>query len=178
MMDDLTREAQQYRGLSPDQLVAIYNEAIGRAELAAEKLKVLGRGPGWRALYREADRYECSIVSRAMLLLFCKQRGWTLSKRDFGLRTLGRGGCWDGMLFWDQREDTHATLDHAEWFRRDRKVAAITAHLYGWPRVRRKCEDLARRYSVRLEVPDFPSWHFPVPNGTTLVVYAGPAGEG
>jgi hypothetical protein len=70
--------------------------------------------------------------------------------------------------------DFHDNLDHPFFYRRNRKAAAIAAHLYNFPANRAACEKLALSFGLTFEVPDFPSWHYP--NGTKLVVYIGPAG--
>jgi hypothetical protein len=110
---------------------------------------------------RQSFRYESAQR-------FGKLHGWTPMKlgRSFGFNTLAKGGfarrSRDGQ--W------HAPHDHAYFYHRDKRTTAIAAHLYNWPNSRETCEAAARRYNLRFETPDFPSWHHPLPNGTTLIV--------
>jgi hypothetical protein len=114
----------------------------------------------------ESASMQHSIARNAAAVLR-EQRGWRWARSHaFGLQTLGRGGISDGVGPRYGHEDgvcTHTIMDHAYWFRRNRKAAAIAAHLYGWPHRRDVCEDAARRYGLRLEIPDFPSWYYPTP---------------
>jgi len=85
-----------------------------------------------------------NAIERRLAIDFGAARGWTLSPSSFGLRTLAEGkqhGRWQrftasydrtnpgALMFFDQ-------FDHPYYYRRDRKAAAIAAHLYRWPAVR------------------------------------------
>lgn len=71
----------------------------------------------------------------------------------------------------------HELLDHAYCVKRGRYAAAIAAHLYEgeFAAHRARCEALAARYGLTLEVPDYPSWYYP--GATRFVLYIGPAGH-
>jgi hypothetical protein len=110
---------------------------------------------------------------------FGASRGWTLTTKDFGLRTLAEGKQHDfGHRYTMFRRDLnpsagefHDQFDHPYHYRRQRKAAAIAAHLYNYPANKAECEKLAAHYGLDFEVPDFASWWNP--GGTTLVVYIG-----
>jgi hypothetical protein len=118
---------------------------------------------------RELERiYACRLA-----LDFADSREWILARTDFGLATLARGGCWGA----ESPALVHDTFDHPYYFRRNRRAAAIAAHLYegAFQANRARCEALAGRLGLTLELPDYPSWYYP--GATTLVVYVGPAGR-
>jgi hypothetical protein len=138
----------------------------------------------WRA--KDTAQREFAMERAAQLRLaidFGAGRGWKLTNSDFGLRTLAEGKQHDGgqrySMFGRHTNpsagDYHYNFDHSYYYRRDRKAAAITAHLYGFPSIRAACEKLAAEFGLEFEVPDFPSWWNP--GATTLVVYVGPAGR-
>ena len=62
-------------------------------------------------------------------------------------------------------------VDHGYFYRKDRKAAAVAAHLYGdFDAAKRKdTEATAALYGLRVTWPeDFPSWY--LPGRTTLIV--------
>jgi hypothetical protein len=105
---------------------------------------------------------------------FGEQRGWTPMRlgRGFGFNTLAKGGF--ARRGYNDRLPDHRCMDHAYFYHRDRFATAIAAHIYNWPNNRAACEAAAQSFGLRLEVPDFPSWHHSLPGGTTLIVYVGP----
>jgi hypothetical protein len=165
-----------------NQPIAIRDDATNPDEVAAlatlvtelqEKLRHATRYPRIHALQQElrATRYRLAV-------LFGERHGWRLSRSDFSPSVLARRGLFNGRGY---RFDPwpRSLVDHGYFYRKDRKAAAVAAHLYG-------CFDAAKRqdtgataalYGLRVTWPeDFPSWY--LPGRTTLVVctpLAGPA---
>jgi hypothetical protein len=171
--------------LNIDQLVALPVEQLTTALIAAKKAGLDAQhakdaaDPAHRYISRrradETYRYFQS-VQLAAALKFGIERGWTLTKSEFSLKMLARGSTETGGSWcdaqWDRggwRGDLHAVFDHAYYYRRDRRAAAIVAHLYNWPDVRAQCEAVAAHYGLTFEAPDYPSWWNL--HGTKLVVY-------
>ena len=130
----------------------------------------------WRLLSALRRERELERVFACRLALdFAESRGWTLSRSDFVLAALARGGVHGGYLPYPY--DHHTTMDHSYYFRRNRRAAAIAAHLYegAFLANRARCEALAAALGLTLELPDYPSWYYP--GATTLVLYVGPAGR-
>jgi hypothetical protein len=166
-------EAAEFHGLDPvarAKLITLEHASIAKASLSS-------------AVRRSERRLEALQHSAAWT--FGEARGWRLSRSTFGFVTLARSRRHGGWRRYDHQADNgngyfdgesaHA-CDHPQWYRRDRKAAAIVAHLYGWPDCRPACEALAARYGLELLVPDLPSWW--VPHRTQLIAYIGPAGAG
>jgi hypothetical protein len=179
-MDHYTQKAvDRFAGLDPHALVTLMlqHAAAGRE---AERLWEETRD--WQHRARAKDAFTLESAARLRLAIdFGAARGWTLAKSGFGLRTLGTGKTHAGSRYTSLGEDAdpyagnfHDECDHAYYFRRNRKAAAIAAHLYNFPGNRAQCEALATRFGLTLETPDFPSWWNP--GGTRLVLYIGPAG--
>jgi len=138
-----------------------------------EKLRDAKRYPRSNALQQDlhATRQRLAVV-------FGERHGWHLSRSDFSPSVLARRGLFNGRGYnvdpWPR-----ALVDHGYFYRKDRKAAAVAAHLYGTfdAAKRQDTEDTAALYGLRVNWPeDFPSWY--LPGRTTLVVcrpLAGPA---
>lgn len=114
-------------------------------------------------------------MQQAAAIDFGASRGWSLSQKQFDLIALAEGKQHQGARPLDMSLSMlHQCFDHPYFYRRNRKAAAIVAHLYGWPKVRPECEKAAAMYGLTLNVPDLPSWWY---DGTTIVAYIGPAGQ-
>ena len=103
-------------------------------------------------------------------MLFGERHGWHLSKSDFSPSVLARRGLFNGRGYhvdpWPRE-----LVDHGYFYRRDRKAAAVAAHLYGTfdAAKRQDTEATASLYGLRVTWPeDFPSWY--LPGRTTLIV--------
>jgi hypothetical protein len=126
----------------------------------------------WRHAQHEEEDLRLHLAQT-----FSEARRWRPAKAGFDLPTLARGGTstdWMTALQNSPVMVTRAVLDHPYYFKRNRKAAAIAAHLYNYPDCKEQCISVARAFDVTFEAPDFPSWWFP--GGTTLVLYIGPAG--
>ena len=102
-------------------------------------------------------------------MLFGERHGWRLSKSDFSPSVLARRGLFNGRGYHDPwpRE----LVDHGYFYRKDRKAAAVAAHLYGNfdAAKRQDTEATAALYGLGVTWPeDFPSWY--LPGRTTLIV--------
>ena len=138
-----------------------------------EKLRDAKRYPRSNALQQDlhATRQRLAVV-------FGECHGWHLSRSDFSPSVLARGGLFNGRGYhvdpWPRD-----LVDHGYFYRKDRKAAAVAAHLYGTfdAAKRQDTEDTAALYGLRVNWPeDFPSWY--LPGRTRLVVcrpLAGPA---
>jgi hypothetical protein len=182
---EIGRAAEEFSNLDPSTLAQMIKEeenTIAEAERAKEAHRQHGNIQ-WHQELRKARRAIArqAALQRRLAVDFGATRGLTLSRSTFGLRTLAQGKQHDGgqrfMLDGRRRNpDTglfHTQFDHPYFYRRDRKAAAIAAHLYGMPNCREQCLALAADFSLSFEIPDFPSWWNP--GGTTLVLYLGPA---
>jgi len=114
---------------------------------------------------------DLTAARQRLAVLFGKRHGWRLSKSDFSPAVLARGGLFNGRGYhvdpWPRD-----LVDHGYFYRKDRKAAAVTAHLYGIfdYAKRRDTEATAALHGLRVIWPeDFPSWW--LPGRTTLVVY-------
>ena len=162
--------------------IAIQQAATSHDEIATlasavtefqEKLREEKRYPRISALQQDlhATRQRLAVV-------FGERHGWHLSRSDFSPSVLARRGLFNGRGYnvdpWPR-----ALVDHGYFYRKDRKAAAVAAHLYGTfdAAKRQDTEDTAALYGLRVNWPeDFPSWY--LPGRTTLVVcrpLAGPA---
>jgi hypothetical protein len=179
--DAILRLISQFDSLDPN---AIAERIKQHAAAALKAQKEWGVSRDARQL--EASRRESAMERAAQLRLatdFGAARGWRLSDAAFGLRTLGEGKQHAGGMRCSMFSrhsnpgagEFHDNFDHPYYHRRNRKAAAIAAHLYNYPANRAACEKIADHYGLQFEVPDFPSWCYP--NGTKLVVYIGPEGR-
>ena len=93
--------------------------------------------------------------------------GWKLSKTSFGTKTLARNGV-------HGREDYHngrlryPYVDHAYYYRKNRRAVAIACHLYHVPD---DIHEVAAEHGLLVGISDdkMKSWYYP--GETTLVVY-------
>jgi hypothetical protein len=166
---DYQKAAEQYRAMDHASLSALI---LQKMHEAAEHSRA-----GRQRELRISER-EHSAAQRRLAIDFGEVRGWKLTDRQFDLMTLSRGKQHSGARDYSGRHQPghhHSSFDHPYFYKRDRKAAAIVAHLYGWPSdtCRAECAEIADRYGLKIETPDFPSWWYP--GGTTLVVYTGPA---
>jgi hypothetical protein len=130
---------------------------------------------------RDQERLGEEAARRRLAIDFGARNGWTLSRTEFGIGTLGKGKVHGHMGFGGPYYSDnpypgtyHNQFDHPYFYRRDRKAAAIVAHLYNYPGNHDSCVAIAERYGLAFSAPDdFPSWWFP--GATRLVVYRGPA---
>lgn len=101
----------------------------------------------------------------ACRLDFAAANGWRLAKHSFTLQVLERNGVFDGTGTY---QDWPAlVLDHAEFYRRDRRAVAIVAHNYAGRdlQLREWLEDSG--LNLTLHCPSAgkrASWYYP--NGT------------
>jgi hypothetical protein len=177
----ILRLADKFVGLDPNAVI----EQMKRHEAAALKAEQEWKATrDWRCRLTAQREFDMERAAQLRLAIdFGAARGWKLTNSDFGLRTLAEGKQHDGRQRYSMfgrhtnpsAGDYHYNFDHPYYYRRDRKAAAIAAHLYNYPNNRAACEKLAAEFGLEFEVPDFPSWWNP--GATTLVVYVGPAGR-
>ena len=125
-----------------------------------------------------AKRYLCihalqqdqHATRQRLAVLFGERHGWHLSRSNFSPSVLARRGLFNGRGYhvdpWP-----HELVDHGYFYRKDRKAAAVAAHLYGIfdAAKRQDTEATAALYGLRVTWPeDFPSWY--LPGRTTLIV--------
>ena len=126
---------------------------------------------------RSDTMYQALRATRQWLaVLFGERHGWRLSKSDFSPSVLARRGLFNGRGYhvdpWPRE-----LVDHGYFYRKDRKVAAVAAHLYGNfdSAKRQDNEATAALYGLRVTWPeDFPSWYLP---GRTTLIVCTPRGE-
>lgn len=127
---------------------------------------------------RQSDaRYQDLRATRQRLaMLFGERYGWRLSKSDFSPSVLARRGLFNGRGYhvdpWPRE-----LVDHGYFYRKDRKAAAVAAHLYGTfdAAKRQDTEATAALYGLRVTWPeDFPSWYLP---GRTKLIVCTPLAE-
>ena len=117
---------------------------------------------------------------------FGKTKGWSLSKSVFDFKVLSEGKihCGSRDSFGDGTinpsyhsgiSNLNRLVDHAYYYRKNKRAVAIAAHLYDYPNVEKECRILACRFNLIFDVPDYVSWWNP--GLTTLVLYVGPAAE-
>ena len=116
-----------------------------------------------------ALQQDLQATRQRLAVLFGERHGWHLSKSAFSPSVLARRGLFNGRGYHDPwpRE----LVDHGYFYRRDRKAAAVAAHLYGTfdAAKRQDTEATAALYGLRVTWPeDFPSWY--LPGRTTLIV--------
>ena len=165
-----------------NQPIAIREAATNHDEVATlasavteyqEKLRDAKRYPRINALQQDLQ-----ATRQRLAVLFGERHGWHLSKSAFSPSVLARRGLFNGRGShvdpWPRE-----LVDHGYFYRRDRKAAAVAAHLYGTfdAAKRQDTEATAALYGLRVTWPeDFPSWY--LPGRTTLIVctpLAGPA---
>ena len=125
-----------------------------------------------------ALQQDLQATRQRLALLFGERHGWHLSKSAFSPSVLARGGLFNGRGYhvdpWPRE-----LVDHGYFYRKDRKAAAVAAHLYGTfdAAKRQDTEATAALHGLRVTWPeDFPSWY--LPGRTTLIVctpLSGPA---
>ena len=125
-----------------------------------------------------ALQQDLQATRQRLAVLFGERHGWHLSKSAFSPSVLARGGLFNGRGYhvdpWPRE-----LVDHGYFYRRDRKAAAVAAHLYGTfdAAKRQDTEATAALCGLRVTWPeDFPSWYLPA--RTTLIVctpLSGPA---
>ena len=118
----------------------------------------------------DAMYQDLRATRQRLAMLFGERHGWRLSKSDFSPSVLARCGLFNGRGYhvdpWP-----HELVDHGYFYRKDRKAAAVAAHLYGTfdAAKRQDTEATAALYGLRVTWPeDFPSWY--LPGRTTLIV--------
>ena len=185
---DILKAAQAVDPDNPHNLVArmVAHADAGSAAQCEARNEANDRRTRQMAQLRASNESfnEC-VVSLRLALDFGVARGWTLTQKDFGLRTLAEGKMHGGgqrlsFLGRDKNPDVgrfFRQFDHSYFYRRKGKAAAIAPHLYALDQHEPECRELAQRFGLTFEVPDFPTWWDPGPAGTTLVVYIGPAGS-
>ncbi len=111
-----------------------------------------------------------------LAVIFGERHGWRLSKSDFSPSVLARRGLFNGRGYhvdpWPRE-----LVDHGYFYRKDRKAAAVAAHLYGNfdAAKRQDTEATAALYGLRVTWPeDFPSWYLP---GRTRLIVCTPLAE-
>ena len=154
---------------SPDEVAAL---ATAVTEFQ-EKLRDAKRYPRIHALQQDLQ-----ATRQRLAVLFGERHGWRLSRSGFSPSVLARRGLFNGRGYhvdpWP-----HELADHGYFYRKDRKAAAVAAHLYGTfdAAKRQDTEATAALCGLRMTWPeDFPSWY--LPGRTTLMVctpLAGPA---
>lgn len=164
----LNAAAKEFHGTEPQVLAHMLTDLMAERQAAAD------RGEP------KPPFFQLRAIDQALAQQFGTEHGWTLSPSDFSLCMLAEGSPQPRRSIEDTDVDASRfdDLDHPYFYRRFRRPAAIAAHLYDLSDYRRaRCEALAERFDLDLLVPDFPSWWNPQKNGTTLVVYVGPAGR-
>ena len=153
--------ALQQAASSPDEIAALAS-AVTEFQVMLREEK---RYPRISALQQDLH-----ATRQRLAVLFGERHGWHLSRSDFSPSVLARRGLFNGRGYhvdpWPRE-----LIDHGYFYRKDRKAAAVAAHLYGIFDAA-KCqdtEDTAALYGLRVTWPeDFPSWY--LPGRTTLIV--------
>ena len=162
--------------------IALQHAATSHDEVAAlasavtefqEKIRDAKGYPRINALQQDLQ-----ATRQRLALLFGERHGWQPTGSGFSPSVLARRGLFNGRGYhvdpWPRE-----LVDHGYFYRKDRKAAAVAAHLYGdFDAAKRKdTEATAALYGLRVTWPeDFPSWY--LPGRTTLIVctpLAGPA---
>ena len=146
---------------SPDEVAAL---ATAATEFQ-EKLRDAKGYPRINALQQDLQ-----ATRQRLAVLFGERHGWHLTRSGFSPSVLARRGLFNGRGYhvdpWP-----HELVDHGYFYRKDRKAAAVAAHLYGDfdAAKRQDTEATAALYGLRVAWPeDFPSWY--LPGRTTLIV--------
>jgi len=106
---------------------------------------------------------------RQAAIEFGKDRGWKLSDAPFDLETLARRGV-SGGSYWSRRP--RELLDHSEFYRVNRRAAAIVSHTYlmGDNYGLSKAHECADAFGLVFEwIGTEQSWYYP--GRTNLVVF-------
>lgn len=154
--------------------IAIQQAATSSDEVAAladavtefqEKLREAKGYPRINALQQDLN-----AVRQRLAVLFGEHHGWRLSRSNFSPSVLARRGLSNGRGYhvdpWPRE-----LVDHGYFYRKDRKAAAVAAHLYGiFDHAKRQdTEATAALHGLQVTWPDdFPSWW--LPGRTTLVL--------
>ena len=153
--------AIQQAATSPDEIAALARAVTDYQE----KLCAAKSYPRINALQQDQH-----ATRQRLAVLFGERHGWHLSKSAFSPSVLARRGLFNGRGYhvdpWPR-----ALIDHGYFYRKDRKAAAVAAHLYGTfdAANRQDTEATAALYGLRVTWPeDFPSWY--LPGRTTLIV--------
>ena len=163
-------------------VLAIQQAATSDGEIAVlasavtdyqEKLRDAKGYPRINALQQDLQ-----ATRQRLAVLFGERHGWHLTRSGFSPSVLARRGLFNGrgnhVDPWPRE-----LVDHGYFYRKDRKAAAVAAHLYGDfdAAKRHHTEATAALYGLRVTWPeDFPSWYLPA--RTTLIVctpLSGPA---
>ena len=153
--------------------------ALQQAASSADEIAALASAvTEFQVMLREEKRYprisalqqDLHATRQRLAVLFGERHGWHLSRSDFSPSVLARRGLFNGRGYhvdpWPRE-----LIDHGYFYRKDRKAAAVAAHLYGIfdAAKRQDTEDTAALYGLRVTWPeDFPSWY--LPGRTTLIV--------
>ena len=154
--------------------IALQHAATSHDEVAAlasavtefqEKIRDAKGYPRINALQQDLQ-----ATRQRLALLFGERHGWQLTRSGFSPSVLARRGLFNGRGYhvdpWPRE-----LVDHGYFYRKDRKAAAVAAHLYGTfdAAKRQDTEATAALYGLRVTWPeDFPSWY--LPGRTTLIV--------
>ena len=152
--------ASQQAATSPDEIAALASAVTEYQQKFCDAKGLLQSDAIYQGLRATRQR---------LAVLFGERHGWRLSKSDFSHSVLARRGLFNGRGYHDPwpRE----LVDHGYFYRKDRKAAAVAAHLYGTfdAAKRQDTEATAALYGLRVTWPeDFPSWY--LPGRTTLIV--------
>lgn len=153
--------------------------AIQQAATSDDEIAVLASAvTDYQEKLRDAKGYprinalqqDLQATRQRLAVLFGERHGWHLTRSGFSPSVLSRRGLFNGRGYhvdpWP-----HALVDHGYFYRKDRKAAAVAAHLYGDfdAAKRQDTEATAALYGLRVTWPeDFPSWY--LPGRTTLIV--------
>ena len=153
--------ALRYAATSHDEVAALAS-AVTEFQ---EKIRDAKGYPRINALQQDLQ-----ATRQRLAVLFGERHGWHLSKSAFSPSVLARRGLFNGRGYhvdpWPRE-----LVDHGYFYRRDRKAAAVAAHLYGTfdAAKRQDTEATAALHGLRATWPeDFPSWY--LPGRTTLIV--------
>ena len=146
---------------SPDEVAALAS-AVTEFQ---EKIRDAKGYPRINALQQDLQ-----ATRQRLAVLFGERHGWQLTRSGFSPSVLARRGLFNGRGYhvdpWPRE-----LVDHGYFYRKDRKAAAVAAHLYGTfdAAKRQDTEATAALYGLRVTWPeDFPSWY--LPGRTTLIV--------
>ena len=145
-----------------------HDEVAALASAVTEFQKKIRDAKGYPRI--NALQQDLQTTRQRLAVLFGERHGWHLSKSAFSPSVLARGGLFNGRGYhvdpWPRE-----LVDHGYFYRRDRKAAAVAAHLYGTfdAAKRQDTEATAALHGLRATWPeDFPSWY--LPGRTTLIV--------
>jgi hypothetical protein len=145
------------RPIAIQQAATSHDEIAALASAVTDYQEKLRDAKGYPRI--DALQQDLRATRQRLAVLFGERHGWRLSRSDFSPSVLARRG-WPREL-----------VDHGYFYRKDRKAAAVAAHLYGTfdAAKRQDTEATAALYGLRVTWPeDFPSWY--LPGRTTLIV--------